>query len=67
MNTFKKYAPLIGLAIVGVLVTAAVCGVLEVEMASLILSSIGLLYEVSKCTKNGVKKTLEAYARVRTA
>ena len=67
MNTFKKYAPLIGLAIVGVLLTAAACGVLEVGMASLILSSIGLLYEVSKCTKNGVKKTLEAYARVRTA
>ena len=68
MNTFKKYAPMIGLAIVGaLLVTAAACGVLEVGMAALIMSSIGLIYEASKCTKNGVKKTLEAYARVRTA
>ena len=68
MNTFKKYAPIIGLVIVGALIVAAVgCGVLEPEMAGLLMTSIGTIYEASKRTKNGVKKTLEAYARVRTA
>ena len=68
MNTFKKYAPIIGLAIVGVLiVAAAACGVLEPAIAGLLLTLTDTIYKASERTKNGVKKTLEAYARVRTA
>lgn len=68
MNTFKKYAPIIGLAIVGVLiVAAAACGVLEPEIADLLITLTTAIYTASELTKNGVKKTLEAYARVRTA
>lgn len=68
MNTFKKYAPVIGLAIVGALiVTAAVCGVLEPATAGLLITLTEIIYKASERTKNGVKKTLEAYARVRTA
>ena len=57
MNTFKKYAPIIGLVIVGALIVAAVgCGVLEPEIANLLTTLTTAIITAGERTKNGVKK-----------